>query len=162
MMLAVVTVEHVLSNGGDLRTIASYRGAKVFYDALSSQYNMIAFSAASDEIANWWLKRERMGKWARVYAANAVESGMTSMEWQDWKYQHIRGFLAEGWEVAFYVDRSASGAPIERVHALGVTTFDFNHSLINPGWRDPETDAPRPWEEVAVASDIGGDSHGLR
>ena len=156
MILAVVSVEHVLANGGDLRSIASYRGAKVFYDALSSQYNMIALSAANDEIANWWLKRERMGKWARIYACGAIDRGMTSMEWKQWKLDKVRGFLAEGWEIAFYIDKESAG-PIRQVHELGVTTMDFNHSMVNPGWRDPDTTAPRAWEEVATTVDVGGD-----
>ena len=45
-MLAIVNVEHVLAHGGDLRSIASYRGATVFYEALASSYQVIALSMA--------------------------------------------------------------------------------------------------------------------
>ena len=47
MMLAVVSIEHVLANGGDLRQIAAYRGARLLYDALASQYHLIGLTAAS-------------------------------------------------------------------------------------------------------------------
>ena len=161
MMLAIVSIEHVLANGGDLRSIAAYRGSKLFYDALFSQYHLIGLTAASEEIATWWLKRERMSKWARVYAANVIETGMTGMEWKEWKLMQVRTFLAEGWEIAFYIDKETAG-PIKQVHELGVTTMEFNHAIVNPGWRDPALAAPRAWEDLALTSEPGGGSHGLR
>jgi len=160
MMLAVVSIEHVLANGEDLRSIAAYRGSKLLYDALASQYHLIGLTAASEEISSWWLKRERMPKWARVYSAESWAENMTGMELNEWKLMKIRSFLAEGWEVGFYLDWEHG--PIRQVHEMGVTTITFNHSLINPGWRDPALASPRPWESLASTVDSGGDDHGLR
>jgi hypothetical protein len=160
MMLGVVSIEHVLANGGDLRSIAAYRGANVLYDALAAQYHLIGFTMASEEIARWWLKRERMPRWARIMAADLLANDMTSMEYRDWRIMQIRTFLAEGWEIAFYLD--CKFGPIEQVHELGVTTITYEHATINPGWRDPALASPRAWEDLASTVDIGGDSHGLR
>lgn len=159
MMLAVVSIEHVLANGGDLRSIAAYRGANVLYDAMASQYHLIGLTAASEEIARWWLKRERMPRWARIMAADARNSDMTGLEWQEWKVMQIRSFLAEGWEIAFFFD--CKFGPIEQVHDLGVTTITYEHATINPGWRDPSLASPRAWEDLAVTSGEGG-VHGVR
>lgn len=158
MMLAVVSIEQVLANGGDLRQIAAYRGARLLYDALASQYHLIGLSMASQEIATWWTKREHMPKWARIYAADLLANDMTSMDYRDWKIMQVRTFLAEGWEIAFYMD--SHHGPVQQVHELGVTTITFDHAMINPGWRDPALSAPRAWENLATTVDTGGTSHG--
>ena len=82
------------------------------------------------------------------------------MDWREWKISQIRTFLAEGWEVAFYMD--SKFGPIEQVHDLGVSTITYEHATVNPGWRDPAQASPRAWEDLALTSEPGGESHGLR
>jgi hypothetical protein len=150
-MLAVINVEHVLAHGGDLRTIASYRGAAVFYDALFAQYQLIALTAANDEIAHWWLRRERMPKWARIFAADTLGNKMTPEDYRDWQVTQIRSILAAGWEVAFYVDTAAG--PHEVIHRMGVNTLVMNRTQTIPGWQNPEQTAPRAWNSLVDTVD---------
>lgn len=150
-MIAIINVEHVLAHGGDLRSIASYRGASVLYEALASQYQVLAFTMANEEIARWWLKRERMPRWANVYAADAIEQQMTPGDYHEWQVMQVRAILAAGWEIAFYID-SELGAH-ERIHKMGVNTLVIHRNQIIPGWRNLETAAPRAWDTVVVDSD---------
>jgi hypothetical protein len=150
-MLCVINVEHVLAHGGDLRSIASYRGASVFYEALASQYNLIAMTMASEEIARWWLKRERMPKWANIEAADLLGTGMTAQEYRHWQYDKIRSYLAATWEIAFYIDTKFG--PIERIHNLGVNTMVMDRTQIIPGWQNPEGTAPRAWDSLVGTVD---------
>ena len=150
-MIAIINVEHVLAHGADLRSIASYRGASLLYEAMASQYQVIAMTMANEEIARWWLKRERMPKWANIYAADAVEQRMTPGDYHEWQVMQIRAILAAGWEIAFYID-SELGAH-ERIHKMGVNTLVIHRNQIIPGWRNLETASPRAWDTVVVDSD---------
>lgn len=149
-MLTIINVEHVLAHGGDLRSIASYRGATVFYEAIASQYQVIAFTMAEEEIAKWWLKRERMPRWARIVAADVVGNQMTAADYRDWQIMQVRATLAAGFEIAFYID-SEIGAH-EKIHEMGVNTLIIHRNQIIPGWRNLEAASPRAWDTV-VSSD---------
>jgi hypothetical protein len=149
-MLAIINVEHVLAHGGDLRSIASYRGATVFYEALASSYQVIALSMADQEIATWWLKRERMPKWARIVAADVLGNNMTGAEYREWQVMQVRATLAAGFEIAFFVD--IDNPALHAIHELGVSTLAVNRSTIIPGWRNPDGSAPRAWDQLAVDS----------
>jgi hypothetical protein len=150
-MIVIINVEHVLAHGADLRSIASYRGASVLYDAFAAQYQVIAFSMANEEIARWWLKRERMPKWANIHAADVLGNHWTAEDYHEWQIMQVRAILAAGWEVAFYVD-SDFGAH-ERINKMGVPTMVIHRNLIIPGWRNLETASPRAWDTVVVDSD---------
>lgn len=117
------------------------------YEAFASSYNMIALSFADEEYTRFWLKRERMPKWSQIYACDARNTGMLTADIRNWQYQTVRGLLAEGWEVAFYVD--VPTGPHERIHEMGVTTMVVNRTHIVPGWQNPETQAPRAWETLS-------------
>ncbi len=145
-MLTVINVEHVLAAGGDLRTIASYRGASLFYDAMASAYNVLALSFTDEEYARFWLKRERMPKWSAVYGADARVNGMTTADIREWQYNTVRNLLAEGWEIGFYVD--VPTGPHQRIHDMGVTTLIVNRTHIIPGWQNPEQQQVRAWETL--------------
>jgi hypothetical protein len=149
-MLAIINVEHVLAHGGDLRSIASYRGASILYDAFASQYQVIAMTMANEEIARWWLKRERMPKWARIAAADVLGNNMTTMDYREWQVQQVRATLAASWEIAFYVDTPFG--PNEKIHQMGVNTLVVNRTQIIPGWQNPEQGAPRAWDTLVVDS----------
>lgn len=150
-MIAIINVEHVLAHGDDLRSIASYRGASVLYEAMASQYQVLAFTMADEEIAQWWLKRERMPRWARVVAADVIGNKMTGPDYQDWQIMQVRATLAAGWEVAFYVDHEYGAH--ETIHKMGVNTLVMRRTQIIPGWRNLETAAPRSWDTLVVDSD---------
>jgi hypothetical protein len=150
-MLAVINVEHVLAHGADLRSIASYRGAAVLYEALFSQYQCIALTMADESVARWWLKRERMPKWARIECADVVGTNMLAEEYRDWQINHVRALLAAGWEVAFYVDWEHG--PHEAIHHMGVNTLVMHRTAIVPGWRNLGEAAPRPWDSLVDTVD---------
>lgn len=149
-MIAIINVEHVLAHGGDLRSIASYRGASLFYEAMASQYQVIAFSMADPDITLWWLKRERMPRWARIMAADVLGNGMTTMDYREWQIMQVRQILAASWEVAYFVDYAQG--PHEKIHALGVTTMVVNRTQIIPGWQSPDATTPRAWDSLVVDS----------
>jgi len=150
-MIAIINVEHVLAHGADLRSIASYRGASLLYEAMASQYQVLAMTMANEEIARWWLKRERMPKWANIHAADVLATGMNGDDYNEWQVMQVRAILAAGWEIAFYVD-SEFGAH-QRVHKMGVNTLVIHRNQIIPGWRNLETASPRAWDTVVVDSD---------
>jgi hypothetical protein len=97
------------------------------------------------------LKRERMPRWANVYAADVLDKGMNLSDYREWQLMQIRATLAAGWEIAFYID-SEFGAH-EAVHKMGVNTLVIHRNQIIPGWRNLETASPRAWDTVVVDSD---------
>lgn len=143
-MIVVVSIENTFAQGPDLKTAAAYRASRPFYEALKGAYQLVGLSTATEDIARWWLKREHMGEWAmlRLWTPDSPFSYL------EWKVQEVREFLSAGWEVAFYIDSDWS--PLMAVTRLGVSTLRVEHAHNVPGWRDPETTAPRPWSEVAA------------
>lgn len=150
-MIVVVNVEGVLAHGNDLRTIASYRGAVVMYEALFSSYELIALTMADEAVARWWLKRERMPKWARVLSADVHGNGYNGADYREWQINQVRSFLAAGWEIAFYLDHPQG--PHEAIHKMGVNTLVLDRTQIVPGWRNLETAAPRAWDSLVDTVD---------
>lgn len=150
-MIAVVNVEHVLAHGDDLRSIASYRGASLLYDALATEYQLIALTKADEDIAKWWLKRERMPRWAKITAADVLGNHMSPADYYEWQIMQIRAILAAGWEIAFYID--SDFGPHREILKMGVNTMVMNRTQIVPGWRNLETASPRAWDTLVVDSD---------
>jgi hypothetical protein len=144
-VIAVISIENSLSQGPDLRSAAAYRASRPFYEALKGAYQLVGLTTATEEIARWWLKREHMAEWALLRYWNEATSPFDHLEW---KVQEVREFLSSGWEISFYVDSDWS--PLMKVLQLGVSTLRIEHSHVVPGWRDPETTAPRPWSDIAA------------
>lgn len=143
MKIAVFTVENVLTLGDDLRQVTATKLAKPFYDAMRSQFNTIAMTAASEEIARWWLKRERLHNWGLVSAWPR-----DALSYQSWRIDQVRSFLSDGWELGLYID--ADEAVLDHVADLGVATLQMSYPAKAVGWKDPEMSAPRSWEVLAA------------
>jgi hypothetical protein len=155
-VLIVVSVEHTLAQGDDLRTAPAHRSSRSMYEALSSQFQLIALSKAPIDITRWWLKKEHMPKWAQI---EVWEEG-SFFEYPDWKVHKVGNLLSAAWEIAYYVDSDPHA--LSRVLDLGVSVLRVDHARNLPGWQDPESTAPRAWATLAVGSeplDTGGD-HG--
>ena len=65
-MLCLVEIRGALAQGASLKTDPARRGARLLYEGLKSQYQMIAFSPEDAEITNWWLKKEYMAEWSLI------------------------------------------------------------------------------------------------
>jgi hypothetical protein len=147
-MIVLIAIEGTFAQGKDLRTAAGYRGARPLYEALKGGYQLVALSEAPADICRWWLRKEHMSEWAQMMHHDAD----VWPEYSEWKVQKVREFLADGWEVAFYLDDDWKA--LQDVHVIGVSTLRIEHAQIRPGWRDPETTAPRAWADVAVTSEV--------
>jgi len=150
-MLCIVDL-HSLCQGDSLRRDQAHRGAVPLYESLKSQFQMVAFSQEHEEIANWWMKKERLPDWAllKVWEPEIWQS------YEEWVVHQIGGFLAEGWEIAAYVDSNADR--IRAVREIHVTTMLLSYPERGPGFYDPDK-APRAWAEVSatVGESLGGD-----
>ena len=135
----LVTVEGVLTQGDNLKTAMPLKLARPFYDGLRSQFRMIALTKADQEIARWWLKREHFANWS------AVLSWSQAMTWEDWRVDVVRDFLANAWEVSYYIDSSPVVANL--VSELGVTALVPWYPAHRLGWQ-PEESVRRSWEQV--------------
>ena len=144
-MITVISIENVLARGEDLKTAQPTKQAKQLYDGLRSQNHTVGFTQATDEIANWWLKREHLGPWARVLSYPPT----TALTWDQWRVDQIREILSEGWEVFAYVDTQVE--VLDEVRALGVTTIGVAYPHTAPGWK--EVAAPRAWADIATTVD---------
>ena len=144
-MITIISIENVLARGEDLRTAQPTKQAKALYDGLRSQNNTVGFTRATEEIANWWLKREHLGQWARVLSYPPT----SALTWDRWCVDQIRGILAEGWEVYAYVDKP--GPVLMSVDLLGVMTLGVTYPNTAPGWK--EVAAPRAWADIATTVD---------
>ena len=155
-MIIAIAIEGTLAQGPDLHTAAAYRGARPLYEALRDGYQLVAFTRASLDVAQWWLRKEYMAKWSKIHSF-AEETFFESEP--DWKMHEVRSYLAAGWEVGFVIDTDERVLP--KMHELGVSTMRITHAQTMPGFRDLETAAPRPWAEVAtVERPIEGANNG--
>ena len=141
-MIVFIEIANTFSTG-PLKTAAGYRGARPLYEALRQGYQLVGLTQSPPEICRWWLRREHMSEWAQILHHDPD----SWPDYSDWKVQQVRDHLADGWEIAFYLDNDWRA--LEQVHDLGVTTMRIDHAVVRPGWRDPETTAPRAWADVA-------------
>jgi hypothetical protein len=139
-VIAVITLEGVLAAGVDLRSAPPTKWAKQLYDAMHSQFRVIGLTVADPELAKWWTKREMLYDWAGIMSHEEY------LEYPSWKVEQIRSFLAEGWEVACYLDTDP--IVLSAVNELGVLTMSVAPPSSRVGFR-PHEEAPRPWSEVA-------------
>lgn len=150
-MLCIVEIQAVFAVD-DLTKGQARRGAKVLYEALRSQYQMVAMSSQTDEIVRWWLRSNHMGEgWSLIKCWDKDWSNV----YTEWQEHIVADFLASGWEIGMFID-SYPGilVPVQRMH---VPTMQVSHPAVGPGFFDPEK-PPRPW--ATVAGDPGGD-HGI-
>ena len=138
--VALITVEHVLAHGDDLKTALPTKWCRPLYDAIRSQFRTVALTASDQETARWWLRREALASWSSVISWNHV------MSYEDWRIDQVRDFLANAWEVAFLLDNDRDVTTV--VQSMGVLTLNIGHPLVHPGWK-PEGHLFRPWNEVS-------------
>jgi hypothetical protein len=146
-MIAVVTIEGVLSAGDDLRNSPPTKWAKPLYDGMRSQFNVLLLSKAEHEIARWWLRREGLASYSQILC---WRDGLYT--WPEWRVDQVRGILADGWEISFLLDHDPE--VLASVGGLGVITLTVSYPTNSVGWRDPATTAPRPWSDVVDT--VGG------
>jgi len=146
-MLCLVEIRGALAQGANLKTDPARRGARLLYEGLKSQYQMIAFSPEDAEITNWWLKKEYMAEWSLIKPWDRDVFAY----YHEWIEHEVGIFLASGWEIALYVD--TYGEAIERIQAKDVTTMQLHYPAHGPGFYDPEK-PPRAW--ATLAGEPGG------
>lgn len=140
MSLAVlIPIEGVLTQHDDLKTAMPTPIARTLYDGMRSQFRTVALTKADQEIARWWVKRENMFGWSAVLSWNQA------MDWETWKVNTVRDFLANGWEIAFYLDNNLSTA--NRVQEMGAPVLVVGYPAHHLGWQ-PADQGIRPWPDV--------------
>jgi hypothetical protein len=154
-MLVVLPIDGVFSTQPDLKTATARRGSILLYEALSSQYDLIALGQGDIEFLRWWLRKERMPKCASLRGWTEENFFL----YRDWKIHEVGNFLSAGWEIALYLDNDSY--VVGQVAQLGVTAGRLTHPLNGPGFRDL-TEAPRAWSDVASSVETTGGSDGNR
>ena len=142
--IAMISVEGVLAQGEDLKTAAPQKWARPLYDGIRSQFRTIALTRATEDIARWWLIREGFGHWSAVLPWNQL------MSFEDWKVDQVREFLANGWDMSFYLDSDVDTC--QRVQALGVLTLSVGTPVHPPGWRADDMSF-QAWTDVVDTLD---------
>ena len=149
MTLAICTVEGVLAQGSDLKTAPSTKWAKPLYDGMRSQFHVALLTSSDQDIARWWLKKERISQWSAL-----ITWPREAFDYPHWRLDHVRSLLAAGWEVAFFLDTDME--LLHEVSSLGVMTLSVSYPDKPPGWRDTATSSPRPWSRVVDTVEAGG------
>ena len=142
--VVMIAVEGVLAADADIRRAPPTKWAKQLYDGIRTQYRTIALTRANEELARWWLNREGLAGWSGVLCNNGV------LEHNDWKADQVREFLANGWEIGFYLDTDRE--TVAMVQGLGVLTLCVGMPVHPPGWRADDTQF-RPWTDVVDTLD---------
>ena len=148
MSIGIVTVEGVLSEQDDLRTAKPTKWAKALYDGMRSQFNLILMTSTEMDIARWWLKQQSIGNWSSllVWPANSP------FGYIEWRVDQVRNYLADGWEIAYYLD--AHPYALREIGSLGVMTLTVSYPDKPPGWRDVHQTTPRPWSKVVDTVEV--------
>lgn len=148
MNICVVPIEGVLANGDNLKTAQPTRWARLLYDALHTQYRMIALTVNPNEIARMWLQQEFLHDWAGVMTMPDAyfQSGpLGHNNYTEWKAKQVEEFLAEGWEVGMVIDIVPQA--LEQISRLGVMTMLLSYPANKVGWRDPDQEL-RAWTDI--------------
>jgi hypothetical protein len=148
-MLCLIEIQATFAVG-DMATGQARRGARVLYEALKSQYQLVAMSSQTEDITKWWLRSNGMADWSLIRCWDKEWSHI----YTEWQVHLVADFLASGWEIGMFID-SYDGiiTPVQRMH---VPTMMVSYPAHGPGFFDPEK-PPRAW--ATVADDPGGD-HG--
>lgn len=148
-MLCVIDIQAVLSYGDLKSSPQARRGAKLLYEALRSQYQMVALSAVDPAITRWWLRSNFMNEWSltKTWERDVWD------DYIEWKQHEIAGFLASGWEIGVVID-SYPGLLVA-VGRMGVMTMLVQHPAMGPGFSDPSRPL-RAWD--TVGTEPGGDN----
>lgn len=141
MSVVVMDVEGVLSEEADLRRSPPTKWGKPLYEALRAQFRLILLTSSDRELAEYWLKRE--GFTGRAGLQAWPDKGKAHA-YPQWKVLQVKDFLAEGWEIAFFVD--ADPATSQAAGALGVRTMLVSYPPI--GFHTDFGGPPRSWDEV--------------
>lgn len=149
-MLCIIEIQATFAVG-DMKTGQARRGAKALYEALRSQYQLVAMSSQPEEITRWWLRSNHMADWSLVRCWDKEWSSV----YTEWQEHLVADFLASGWEIGMFID-SYPGiiVPVQR---MSVPTMQVSYPAHGPGFYDPDK-APRAW--ATVAGDHGGNDHG--
>lgn len=135
----LIPVEGVLTQGADLKTAMPVKLARALYDGVRSQFRTVALTRADQGIARWWLKREQMHGWSAVLSWNQA------MTWPAWKVDTVRDFLANGWEIAAYLDSDVEVA--RQVQEMGALVLIVGYPAHHLGWQ-PQDQPIRSWGSV--------------
>ena len=153
-MITVIALDVLV--GADIKASAARKTAKALYDGLLSQWQLVVLSDSPHEITRWWLLREHMPRWALI---QTYDGATNFFPYSDWKTNQVRGLLADGHEVAYYID--TDGVCCAQVQELGVPAMHLGIPAHHPGWQAPGSTSPRAWESIVDTVDEGG-GHGLR
>lgn len=143
MQVTVITVEGVLTRSDDLRNAQPTKWAKTLYEGWRSQTNTVALTRSDPTLAAWWFRREHMLDWSDIHTY--VQPEATHFTWERWRYEKIREFLADGWEIHAYVDTSLD--IVEAVRDLGVMGIHIAYPTMAVGYREDQP-VPRAWNDV--------------
>ena len=143
-LISLITVEGVLAQGEDLKNAAPQKWARPLYDGIRSQFRTIALTRAPEELARWWLNRERLSNWSGVLCWN------NPMSYEAWVIDQVREFLANGWDMAFLLTSNTDIATV--VQGMGVLTLMVGTPIHPPGWRADDTGF-RPWDQLVDTLD---------
>ena len=143
-MVAIFSLESALVAGDDLKSAPPTKAAKSLYDAMRSQHHTVGLTKAPQDIARWWVRREHLNDWSMILSWPDA-----ALDWDAWRIDQVREFLAEGWEVFAYID--VPGPAITEIAGLGVLTVTLTYPAMAVGWK--EVAAPRAWSNVVTTMD---------
>lgn len=143
-LISLITVEGVLAQGEDLKNAAPQKWARPLYDGIRSQFRTIALTRAPEELARWWLNRERLTQWSGVLCWN------NPMSYEAWVVDQVREFLANGWDMAFLLTSNLEIATVAQ--GMGVLTLTVGTPVHPPGWRADDTSF-QPWDQLVDTLD---------
>jgi hypothetical protein len=139
---AIIAIEHVLSDGTDLKSAPPTKWGKPLYDSLRSQFRVLLLSSHDRQITKFWLRKEGFVGMSALMCHRGIE------DYESWKVSTVRDALADGWEVAFYLDKSQP--TLGHVFALGVRTLAVSYPPIRPSWSERDLGPPREWSSVVA------------
>ena len=140
MIVVLIPVENVLADGEDLKTAFAHKWAKGLYDSLHTGFRTVALAKADQELARWWLGRNEFHGWSSVLSWST-----SVLTYDSWLRDTVRDFLANAWEVAFFVTTDPQVA--QDVHDLGVKSLMVGTPFRRPGWK-AEDENFVPWEDL--------------
>jgi hypothetical protein len=150
MSIAVVTVEGVLSQEPDLRTAKPTKWCKPLYEAMRSQFSVMLLTSTEHSIARWWFRQQAISQWSSLQ----IWPSKGLFDYAEWRIDQIRSYLADGWEISFYLD--IDPYVLHKVGEMGLMTLSVSYPDKPPGWRDVHQTTPRPWSRVVDTVDVEG------
>ena len=141
--VALIVVEGTLAQQADLRSSPPTKWARPLYDGIRSQFRTVILSSCPESLTRSWLQRENIG------GVTAVLSWQQVGEYGAWKVDQVRDFLANAWDIAFFMDQDPRVTA--KVQDMGVLTLTMGQPTHFPGWQEAADDGLRrgfqPWSQ---------------